>query len=319
MARKWMWFRGSRSVRSRRALATGALLSLLGVLACGGPVLEEPPDGWRSQNHALAVGGGLSPEGLAANGLAINGLRTHGLTTHGLSTPQFAAWFDQDPALSAEVMKHVVRCALPAGSSLVWTDSRTGTQYAWNGHLGLAQDWGLGNPASLGEQQLISACLGALTNRYGLNLSVSILGRNARGVPIPQAENESLIYSEAEACFFGNLFIGLGQGLFAANNGIRSPAESSLRGCGLEQAHPPGVSMCPPLVLVGQCRDYCEQHVSGSHYVRCMFNGTSYRPLTTRLRRDNIFSCGDGACQLTESCGTGMTPDNCREDCGICY
>jgi hypothetical protein len=317
MARKCMGFHQSRGVRSRRALAVVSPLALLGMLACGGPVLEEPPGEWDSQDSALYVDSGLSPEGLAANGLAINGLGTHGLTPDGLSTPEFAAWFDQDPALSAEVMKHVVRCALPAGSSLAWTDSRTGLQHTWSGALGLAQDWALGYRASLGERQLVSACLGALTNRYGLNLSISVLGRDARGVRIPQDTDESPAYTVAEACFFGDLFSG--QGINAANNGTLAPEESSPRDCGLGREEPPSVAKCPPMVLVGSCQSYCIPDSTGSYYLRCSFNGVAYRPLTTRLPRHAIYSCGDGVCSFTESCGTGVTADNCMVDCGVCY
>ncbi|HYO74429.1 MAG TPA: hypothetical protein VEU33_50975 [Archangium sp.] len=53
-------------------------------------------------------------------------------------------------------------------------------------------------------------------------------------------------------------------------------------------------------------------------YVSCRHNGTTYLPLTTRMRDEDIYRCGDGVCQFTESCGTGRTYDNCRLDCGRC-
>jgi hypothetical protein len=47
-------------------------------------------------------------------------------------------------------------------------------------------------------------------------------------------------------------------------------------------------------------------------------NGVVYRPLTTRNKTTSIYTCGDGVCDPTESCGTGITPDNCYLDCGLC-
>jgi hypothetical protein len=44
----------------------------------------------------------------------------------------------------------------------------------------------------------------------------------------------------------------------------------------------------------------------------------TYLPLTTRLRPQDVFTCGDGQCQISESCGTSYQYFNCRPDCDAC-
>ena len=48
------------------------------------------------------------------------------------------------------------------------------------------------------------------------------------------------------------------------------------------------------------------------------YNGVTYKPLTTRIRTQDVFKCGDGLCQFTERCGSGNTASSCASDCGTC-
>ncbi|HYO74430.1 MAG TPA: hypothetical protein VEU33_50980 [Archangium sp.] len=89
----------------------------------------------------------------------------NGLAFNGLSNEAFTAWFGSDPAMAHMLMKYIVACAVPAGQS--WTYTHGGTEYTWQGWLGLAPDWAGGSPATLAEQQIISACLAAQGNKYG--------------------------------------------------------------------------------------------------------------------------------------------------------
>jgi len=54
------------------------------------------------------------------------------------------------------------------------------------------------------------------------------------------------------------------------------------------------------------------------YYTSCTYQGRTWRPLTTRLREQDIYTCGDGTCQPTESCGTSNRYDSCKKDCGTC-
>ncbi len=252
----------------------------------------------------------LTNNGLAFNGLAFNGLAFNGLAFNGLSSSAFASWYQQSPQLSHLFMKYLVRCAVPAGQSRSYSDGSS--TYTWSGALGLAPSWSNGSPISPVEQQTITACLAALINKYGLSVGISVLGTTAQGQLIPYTSSELADYSQREACFFGNLFTD--EGLFVGNDQAPLAAwQSSLRACALTSS-----TTCPPLTHIGSCQDSCTLDPTGTYYTQCTRNGVTYRPITTRIRPQDIYSCGDGLCQPTESCGSGNRPDSCGLDCGAC-
>ncbi len=258
---------------------------------------------------------GLSVNGLSVNGLSVNGLSVNGLSVNGLLTATFKTWFEEDPELRGSVMKYVVQCAVPSGQTRTYTSLATGRTYTWKGLFGLAPRWSSGYPATIAEQQIITACLAAHANKFGMHISISVLGKSAQGTPIGYTASELTKYSETEACFFGNTFRD--EGIFAANdrNALRS-WESSPRACGLSAWDQS--TDCAPIAHVGSCKDFCTLDPTGTFYTQCTYNGVSYLPITTRMLPADIYSCGDGVCQFTESCGTGTTYNNCESDCGRC-
>jgi hypothetical protein len=310
----------SRQVRPLSRLVT--LLLPLALLACG-PVEEtrDPEaDALGEQTGELVtVNGlsvnGLSVNGLSLNGLSLNGLSLNGLSLNGLSSSAFSTWFSRNPTLGHEVMTYVVRCAVPEGGRRDHTDAQTGLTYTWWGVLGLAPQWASGNPVTLKEQQLLSACLAAHVNKYGKTIVFSVLGKNAQGSPI-FSQWELSAFSEREACFFGNLFTG--EGVYAGNDRDSvSQGDSNARGCGL-LSNGNDKDACTPLVRIPKCQTACTLDATRTYYTSCTYNGVTYTPLTTRLRAQDVYRCGDGTCQFTESCGTGSQYYNCRSDCGRC-
>ncbi|WP_407692900.1 hypothetical protein [Pyxidicoccus xibeiensis] len=316
-------------IRSRTPRSWGWVPMLLCVAAVGcgpaepgmeleGESLGTHAGGVVSQNGLSTNGlstNGLSTNGLSTNGLSTNGLSTNGLSTNGLSTNGFNTWFTENPARSDEVMRYIARCALGPTQSLSYTHA--GTTYTWTGVLGLAPSWAGGAPASLMEQHSVSACLAAHVNKYGVHLNISVLGRDAPGTVIPTTSGELQTYGQPEAVFFGNLFNG--DGLFAANDtDYLAYDQSTVRACGLA-AYSEAPACGTVVTHVGMARTYCTLDASRTHYSRCVYNGkTFYRPLNTRIRAQDIYRCGDGVCQLSESCGTGNTAASCAADCGAC-
>jgi hypothetical protein len=303
------------------------LLCMLSAAGCGVPG-EDSPLGtevlW-TQEEGVATGedmdtmglttNGLTTNGLTTNGLTTNGLTTNGLTTGGLTTPVFREWFEADPTQRALTMKYIVLCAVPQGQSRSYTSTVTGRTYTWNGLLGLAPNWSSGQQPTLAEQQIITACLAAHANKYGVHIYISVLGRGATNVEIPYTSGELATYAEMEACFFGNTFNS--QGFFAANDrNYLSASESSPRACGLSAQNQS--TDCPPIVHVGSCSTYCALNSAKTYYTSCTYNGVTYKPITTRMRPADIYACGDGVCQFTERCGTGTAYNSCYADCGAC-
>ena len=302
-----------------------AALVLAAMTGCG-PQEEEPPmpaEALERGEQSLAGSNGLALNGLVINGLVINGLVINGLTinglgTAGLSSPDFVRWFNQDPALGNMVMKYVVYCAMNRGRQRSFVNPSTGITYTWDGWLGLAHLWSEGEPATRVEQQLMSACLAAHVNTYGMHVQLSLLGETASGRPLPATRGELAEYSTREACFFGNLFTG--EGLYAANDRNSLPPERSTpRRCGLSRTLIGTDSECSPITRVGSCEQLsCTQDRESNYYRSCSYNGIEYKVLTTRLHPSDVYTCGDGVCQVSERCGTGQTADNCGLDCGPC-
>ncbi|MBN1207354.1 MAG: hypothetical protein JXB05_20915 [Myxococcaceae bacterium] len=314
----------------RAALCFTLLLGLGGVVGCGTAGEEASLPGEELARHEAAVEigaesvedgtsiettNGLSTNGLSTNGLSTNGLSTNGLSTNGLSTTAFQSWFEANPSAYATLIRYVVLCAVPAGQTRTYRSPVTGILYTWQGALGLAPGWAGGAPPTIVEQQLVTACLAAHANKYGLQVPISVKGLDSTGTPIPFTLQELTTYTEKEACFFGNAFNGAG--VFAANDrGALNTGESTARACGLSTSY--SEFSCDPIVHVGSCSQYCTLDSTGRFYTQCTYGGVTYRPLTTQLRMEDIYRCGDGVCQFTESCGSGSSYDNCMPDCGFC-
>jgi hypothetical protein len=274
------------------------------------------------------------------NGLSVNGLSFNGLSFNGLASREFSAWFERDSALASSVMRYLVHCAVPAGQSRTYTEAGTGRTYTWAGGLGLAPGWASGASATVVEQQVVSACLAAHANKYEQRVPISVLGRRANGVALETSEEELKQFKWRESCFFGNLFTG--EGVHVGRDKSRlKPRESSSRACSVvasrgdkedEEASEEEESStddsaedlelnrrrCAPLVYIGRCERYCEMDPSKTFYASCTWNGVTYPPITTRLDKRNLYKCGDGICQPTESCGDKNDYLSCKDDCGRC-
>ena len=272
-----------------------------------------------SSQNGLSLNGlswnGLSWNGLSWNGLSWNGLSWNGLSWNGLAADSFRAWFlgqTAGPASSDLVMRYIVKCAAPAGAVLSATIGDV--TYSWAGELGLAPQWTAGNPIPVLEQQLITACLAAHVNKFGLRVGISVLGYKSDGSPIPVAVKELETFKVKEGCFFGNLFSG--EGIFVGNDSTWGPDRSSVRACAITEKQ--GVNnSCPPLAFAGVCSELCAKGAISNYYSSCRINNRAYASLNTRIADTQIYHCGDHICQTSESCGTGNTADNCK-DCGPC-
>ncbi|XXF79023.1 hypothetical protein P2318_04515 [Myxococcaceae bacterium GXIMD 01537] len=292
-----------------------AALLLVAVVGCA--PLEAPEEGAVALSPgALTVDNGIITNGIITNGIITNGIITNGLTTAQLGGGRFTAWFDADREARATLMSYLVRCAVPEGETRAFTHPTTGVAYTWQGALGLAPGWAAGSSATLAEQQVVTACLLAHVNKFGVHVNVSLVGAGATGTPLPYTAAELADFSEPEGCFFGNGFV-TGGGLFSgSDHRILAADQSSSRACALRWAS--GPADCAPITHVGTCWSLCTKDASGTYYTSCTYNGVTYKPLTTRIRPAELFRCGDGVCQVSERCGGGTTADSCAADCGAC-
>jgi hypothetical protein len=131
-------------------------------------------------------------------------------------------------------------------------------------------------------------------------------------IPPRFSEEEILGWNIPEGAFFGSDV----SSIYVCNNGFNLTfTESTTRQCTL--LGPNNRSRCENFTHVGDCASICELDPTGIFYTRCTVDGVQYTPITTRLHPDAVFSCGDGECQLTESCGVTLLPEACA-DCAAC-
>jgi hypothetical protein len=297
-----------------------AALAAAALAACGAEFAGELGSG--TEQQALSGDNGFSPNGLSQNGLSQNGLSQNGLSQNGLSQNGlsqngFSAWFNGNPVMGDTVMRYLVKCAVASGQSRTWTNPATGVSYTWPGDLGLAPGWSGGTPATLVEQQVITACLAAHVNRYGTSVPICLNGRGADNAVIPHGPTELTDYPQDEGAFFGNLFNG--EGVFVCQKHAPfTAAQSSVRACAFDTSVKGTSTQCAPMVNTGDCSAFCSWKGPTRSWQACNWNGINYQPITTRIRAQDVYTCGDGICQVSEHCGTGTTADSCMADCGPC-
>lgn len=314
--------RSSNASRPGERQTRGAWLLVAALFAVGcGPAEESlgmPEDmlGTQEQEETGIITNGVVNTELSISGITSNGLLGSGFTNTTLASAAFGSWFEQNLDRAPSFMKYAVRCAVPQGQTRTYTSPGTNTTYTWSGGLGLAPSWASGSQATLVEQQVVSACLAAHTNKFGVHVTLAMLGTNAQGVALTLTDADRATFSEPEACFFGNVFTTAGT-LYAANDRkTLKLAESTVRACGLSSRN---VSTdCQPINHVGSCSSFCTKDSTGAYYTSCTYGGVTFKPFTTRIRPADIYTCGDGVCQFTEKCGTGNSYDSCAADCGSC-
>lgn len=173
------------------------LMSFLISIGCASTSTDEMDGHVAETDQAVVTANRLTMNRLTMNRLTMNSLSASKLSLNGtqLSATKLASTED-----GREVLRYLIRCALPEGTSLTTTVS--GTTYEFPGLIGLAPEWITG-PLSGTGRRWISACLLAHVNGYGVQVPISIRGNH----PALTADNdERSYYGVQEVSFFGDLF-----------------------------------------------------------------------------------------------------------------
>jgi hypothetical protein len=176
-------------------LALGGTMALAAGCGTDAPS-DATPNDWAalaSDNGLRAINGLRANNGLAAgSGLGLGGglVGPSGLSSStGLMTTA-------DGRLTAA---YLVRCALPAGRSIVKHD-QYGASYTFAGAVGLAPEWESG---SCGQscQMWVSACMLSMVNVTGVHYPIWLDAQNAA-----VGWGTDPKFTNQEGSFFGNLF-----------------------------------------------------------------------------------------------------------------
>ena len=161
--------------------------------------------------------GSESQEALAFNALAFNALSANFDANYEMTQKPLASEYYADSAgtamsyqlndpLTREFMKYLVSCALAPGQRVEYKDTLAGgTYHVFEGELGLCTEWGKGK-ADERCQEVVSACLLARNNAFGVPVELSMRGHDARGDALPVSEEEEVYFPVPEGAFYGNIF-----------------------------------------------------------------------------------------------------------------
>ncbi|MBK6848569.1 MAG: putative Ig domain-containing protein [Proteobacteria bacterium] len=231
------------------------------------PVRLSVTDGRESteQSYLLLVSAGavlpngLHPAALAALVHAARGGRNWlgELATRPLSVGRATGRLAPRPtsnALSRELLRYVIGCALPLGTALR-IDAGAGSE-AFQGQLGLAPRWQT-RSCDGACRALVSACVLARTNALGLAVPIAWAATAPGRLPAAQLSAEGL---RLEGAFYGDLFAPRPMLLACAGAAAVGPAADG-RSCTTSPA------ACG-FTIAGPCAELCEPWL-GQALVAC--------------------------------------------------
>lgn len=209
-----------------------------------------------TRTQGVVDGNAIATNGIATNGIALNGIATNGIATNQLSNNLYliATTNLMSTDEGREVLKYVIGCAIPVGTTLQGTSG--GVTYQFPGEIGLAPSW-LRRSLRDSEQRWVSACLLARVNRFGVPVSISIRGSSSA---LAVSGSEAQDYTVEEGAFYGNVFTGdEGPQVWNACQGKDQAAGDTgtlaLRDCAQPDPAHPGLTLCG-FNFAGDCADW---------------------------------------------------------------
>lgn len=245
-----------------RVLGRGARLVVLAAALSGctaevGPGVE---DSVAEAESAVIKTNALHVNALHVNALHVNALHVNALHVNSLDPNSMSAIRDPsaDGALAREFVKYTVACALTSSQTFefTWTDAQdVDHPETFPGVLGLAPAWDSG-PLDLTGQRMVSACLVAHTNWYGMPVMLSMRAPEA---PLKVIDpNELTDYPNVEGAFWGNLWEETPYLHACYNADTVANSRAHQRDCAAGHLNPDNsVSECGPIDIVGPCSDVC--------------------------------------------------------------
>ncbi|WP_437893594.1 hypothetical protein [Sorangium sp. So ce124] len=273
--------------------------------ACIGAELDEQAEGLVGEEELVgeAEGAFETDNGYLANALNFNALNFNALNFNALNFNALN-FNGMDPnarasilnpgangALARDLLRYIVSCSLgPAQTfSFSWTDSG-GVVHpeAYRGSLGIAPWWsssGIANDTF--HQRLITACVAARTNWYGVSVMVS-LRDDYNGLGTQPSEIST--YTVREGAFWGNLFSSTPYVRACYSPGGVTRARQMMRDCaaGHVTVDPATgattVQGCGPMVILGSCDTLCSGvDTTRGFYRQCLEDPSIWPWLRTDL------------------------------------
>lgn len=260
----------------RSALFAFSLYSLLAT-ACRpevGPEADAAAWGALVTENALAPNAlapnSLVPNALAPNALAPNALAPNALAPNSLAPTALTALQDATVVgdLARQLLRYTVGCALaPTQSfSFSWIDAAGVVRdETYAGELGIAPDWAAAPLTDVTRQRLVSACLAARVNWYGVSVVISV--RSVRQPLRTIVTDEELAdYPDIEGAFWGNVFSDTPYLNACYHPGNEAIARAALRDCAVGHVEDGQTVPCGIIALRGPCSEACPGFSAGGEY-----------------------------------------------------
>lgn len=174
-----------------------------------------------------------------------------------------------DSPMGREVLRYLIRCALDEGTQAIALHGDE--QLTFRGSVGLAPAWEH-RPLTITEERWVSACLYALTNKFGKTIQVSLRGQHPKLDTETLSEDERQAFTLHEGGFFGNFFAAHPSAYACIGDGlIENPGATVLRDrvCAIPaQGLGPNdqrISACG-FIVTGPCASPSSFTVQGSRY-----------------------------------------------------
>ncbi|WP_428269725.1 hypothetical protein [Haliangium sp.] len=254
-------------------------------------MMAGPGEDIASSREEVYSHNALSENRLSMNRLSMN--RLNGWTL-ALNTGEADGMNETDDG--REVLEYLARCALPEGDYL---HVEYGIQvWDYPGVLGFAPNWEH-EPLTLAERQLISACLLAHVNAFGISVPISV----RHGSLSEPSVEESEVFYYGDGVFFGDLFEGTAKKYschIPARDYYDATAQALLPASGpdedLRVCARPGADTACEIEYLGACDEVCAQVVADGQqwrYSHCSGpNGQVYdETLTVWLAGSGAESC----------------------------
>lgn len=276
---------------------------LTSLLLASGCAYEVPDDGAQEdgslgvaeqlifEENALEVNS-LEVNGLTDNGYASNGYASNGYASNSLPSRALTPVTISDTIRTAleevgttgnnsrSLLKYIVGCALADGQtfSYTWTDGQGPHNENLPGRLGLAPEWALG-PLSVAKQKLVSSCVAARTNFWGVTVLISL--RNAN-TGLTADTNERTSFNKREGAFWGNIFDSPPwlKSCYDPTNTTNSRSKN--RACAAGALSGEDTLFCGLIQSAGQCGSVCVENADApGGFTSCQGNNeaiTTYLP-----------------------------------------
>ncbi|MBK9264518.1 MAG: hypothetical protein IPM54_32625 [Polyangiaceae bacterium] len=274
-----------------------SLVTLAALSGCGAGPLPDEADEESSgvTQDALTTENALTVNAMTANALTLNALTANAMTLNALTlnamTLNAIAAIQAPTAqgdLNRELLRYIVACALKPNQSFdfTWTDSGDAVHDEhYVGQLGLAPKWAKGRLDKDG-QEMVSACLAAKVNFYGVQVTISVRS-GEKPLKLHPHNPELDDYPNIEGAFWGNLWASQPylNACYMSSNVDNSRDQQ--RDCAAGHVLPDGsIEQCGIIDIVGSCSSVCKKFNSSRGY----YEDCKQKPGVSHKRTDNVIT-----------------------------